>query len=82
MRRGGAAERFGTRVYARRPLTPRSRKESALYEFLGREADVLRDLSEQDGGEVAALMHRHGGPATVRVPELHVRAALAHVHEA
>lgn len=47
-------------------------------EFPDGEADVLGDLAEQGRGDVAALVHRHGGAPAVGVPVLHMGAALPH----
>jgi hypothetical protein len=33
-------------------------------------ANVLDDLAEQEGGDIASAVHRNGRPSTVRVPKL------------
>ena len=44
-------------------------------------ADVLRDLTEQDGRDIAALMERHRRAPTFYVSKLLVRTALANFRE-
>ena len=46
-----------------------------------RHADIPRDLPEQDGRDVTALMEGNGGLATVVVSKLLVRAALPDLSE-
>lgn len=51
-------------------------------ELVHSKSDVLDDLSEKDGREVAAGMKGNGGTASVRMPVLHMGSALTHIHEA
>lgn len=44
--------------------------------------DVATDLSEETWGNIAALMHRHGGHTPIGVAELFVRASLPDFNEA
>jgi hypothetical protein len=44
--------------------------------------DVPRDLAQEAGRDIASRVERDGRRATVWVPVLLVRAALAHFHEA
>ena len=51
-------------------------------ELVRSQTDILDNLSEKDGREVATGMKGHGGTASVRMPVLHVGSALTHIHEA
>jgi len=46
---------------------------AVLQQIIERQADILGDLAQQDRGEVAADMQRHGGRAAIEVAELLVR---------
>lgn len=49
----------------------------ALQKLVDREADVFDDLTEQDWGDVPALMDRHGCDSSIGMLKLFVRSALA-----
>ena len=51
-------------------------------ELIHRQADVLDDLPEKDGREIAAGMKGYGSAASVRMPVLHMGSALTHIHKA
>ena len=52
-------------------------RPSGIEKFLNGEADVAGNLAQESRRDISARMNRHGGYATIRVPELLVRAALA-----
>jgi hypothetical protein len=54
---------------------------AAGQELLDGQADVLRDLPEEDGRNVAAGMKGDGGGPSVQMAELPVGAALPHLGE-
>ncbi len=54
----------------------------ASEQFLDRQPDVPRDLTQQSGRNVAADMEGDSGHATIRVAELFVRTALPNLGEA
>jgi hypothetical protein len=44
-------------------------------------SNVLDDLAEQEGGDIASAMYRNSGPATVWVVELPVGTSLPYLFE-
>jgi len=44
--------------------------------------DIGRDLAQKRGRDIATCVERDGGAATVRMPELLVRATLPELREA
>ena len=50
-------------------------------ELVGGKPDVLCDLTEQDGRDIAALMERHRCAPAFRVPKLFMRTPLADLRE-
>jgi hypothetical protein len=53
-----------------------------LEQFLDGQADVLRDLAQEDRREIATCVERYSRRAAIDVAKLLVRAALAHLDEA
>ena len=49
--------------------------------FFGGQPNVAGDLAEQRRGDVSSLVHRNGRAASIGVAILHMRTALANVHE-
>lgn len=52
---------------------------SGAHNFFDGESDIFRNLTEQRGSNVAALVHRDGGASAIGMPVLDVRTALPHV---
>jgi hypothetical protein len=50
-----------------------------LQELLNREADILRDLTQQQWRDVSTGVKRNRRPPTIRVPVLLVRSTLANL---
>lgn len=50
-----------------------------LQELIKSKPDILRDLPEQNGRDIAALMERHRRAFAFHVAELLMRTALAHL---
>ena len=53
------------------------RRLEQLDEFFGRETNVFDDFAQKIRRDVSACVKWNGGNATIRVPELLVRSALA-----
>lgn len=60
----------------RQPFLP-GHKSAVFQKILHRHADVLGDLSQQDGRKIASRVKRNGGAAAIRMSKLLMRSALA-----
>lgn len=63
------------------PLVMRGCLPSGGQQFLQREADILSNLTQERGRDIAALMDRHGCHPPVRMLELFVGSSLPHLLE-
>ena len=78
----GVAEARDRRTGSRVPCTTFSFTLVAFEELFGRYPDVLRNLPQQRGRDVASAVERNGRASTIRVAELFVRAFLPNLDEA